>query len=811
MNEIQTLYFGNEQMYREVLINDYFESMNQENEYIFECISKDLCKTYKFNTTNNLFIEDIDFPLLKKEIKTNILAIGYEYFHFYYSPYFSQQVKFTNYCENGKIFRTIGMELQLMSNFVNENECPKDDYSSFSIEIESKNETIEINSRIYKISVLDNRISDSTPIYLKFTNSYLRVIPNKCFQITNSSSLLFIPGIYGDKNYIFLKEYNSTNNCNGIYGISEFSPDQYSYTKFNINDDYSIISYFDNDYKDCGINKIEEASLIRYVLPDINKCQFKSTYTINEFNLIETKYDNSDCKGNIIIQESYALKRCINDTNQLHIIIATFPIKSEDCNNKFKGCINCDLDECYECPSGYGLSMKKDKCIDCSIFTNDCIQCNNQTCTKCNSIDNEIRVYHNNNCLTCKEAFNDNGCLECNVNNCTLYKNISTSIVVGPFATLNKDVTFGLLLKNVFTSSNMPSFSFKLNLEYSFQPFNDIKLVSTVNYVREVAQNINVECTNGNEFCNVDFSVFKRFGTLTYERFDIFSLSSSSLEKMDQAEFYGTIQTSNSSSTVFEIYWRIFFNWALEQHLTALLIYGLILFNNPFCLLEHITGASFFLMVDSFFESFFTGYLMFYILAVFNSVRRPERAKGFIPLIVRAIMAIIISCSAFGSILSIRMTIQSNSKFHSNTLTIFFSVMFLLSIVIYLFWLLFEVIRSFSERRKMSGSNKNRVVIFGIVTFGCIFLLMAVYVGVYFSGYMVSNMFIGLLAYVNLYCFFVAILNLPSLQKQGSNTNGVNIAKLDTEFKVETYDDDDELVVENKNEEGTLEDSVALN
>ncbi|EMD45678.1 leucine rich repeatcontaining protein BspA family protein [Entamoeba histolytica KU27] len=428
MNEIQTLYFGNEQMYREVLINDYFESMNQENEYIFECISKDLCKTYKFNTTNNLFIEDIDFPLLKKEIKTNILAIGYEYFHFYYSPYFSQQVKFTNYCENGKIFRTIGMELQLMSNFVNENECPKDDYSSFSIEIESKNETIEINSRIYKISVLDNRISDSTPIYLKFTNSYLRVIPNKCFQITNSSSLLFIPGIYGDKNYIFLKEYNSTNNCNGIYGISEFSPDQYSYTKFNINDDYSIISYFDNDYKDCGINKIEEASLIRYVLPDINKCQFKSTYTINEFNLIETKYDNSDCKGNIIIQESYALKRCINDTNQLHIIIATFPIKSEDCNNKFKGCINCDLDECYECPSGYGLSMKKDKCIDCSIFTNDCIQCNNQTCTKCNSIDNEIRVYHNNNCLTCKEAFNDNGCLECNVNNCTLCSSINGTL-----------------------------------------------------------------------------------------------------------------------------------------------------------------------------------------------------------------------------------------------------------------------------------------------------------------------------------------------------------------------------------------------
>ncbi|EDR23536.1 hypothetical protein, conserved [Entamoeba dispar SAW760] len=411
-------------------------------------------------------------------------------------------------------------------------------------------------------------------------------------------------------------------------------------------------------------------------------------------------------------------------------------------------------------------------------------------------------------------------------------KNISTSIVVGPFATLNKDVTFGFLLKNVFTSSSMPYFSFKLNLEYSFQPFSDIKLVSTVNYVRETAQNINVECTNGNEFCKVDFSVFKRFGTLTYERFDIFSLSSSSLEKMDQAEFYGTLQTSNSSSTVFEIFWRIslafsncivlclffwflrlysVFNWALEQHLTGLLIYGLILFNNPFCLLEHITGAPFFLLVDSFFESFFTGYLMFYILVIFNSVRRPERAKGFIPLVVRAIMAIVISCSAFGSILSIRMTLQSNSKFHSNPLTIFFSVMFLLSVVIYLFWLLFEVIRSFSERRKMNGSNKNRIVIFGIVTFGCIFLLMAVYIGVYFSGYMVSNMFIGLLAYVNLYCFFVAILNLPSLERQNSNNSGVNIAKLDTELKVETYDDDDELIVENKNEEGVLEDSIPLN
>ncbi|ELP86355.1 hypothetical protein EIN_296650 [Entamoeba invadens IP1] len=404
----------------------------------------------------------------------------------------------------------------------------------------------------------------------------------------------------------------------------------------------------------------------------------------------------------------------------------------------------------------------------------------------------------------------------------------NVSIALGPFGPLNKDVNIKLLIKNVFTTSAKESYEFTLDFDYSLQPFTDMKYIASTNYVLVRAHKVNVKCEGLNKYCDVDFSLFRRFSSSIYERFDIFSMNSTSTKSMEKAEFYLTIDTYNSKSTMYEVIWRlvlvfancvvlVFFLWSLrkvmlkqwpfEEVLTALLIYGLIFFNNPFCFLEYMTQASFFMMVNTFFEAFFLGYMMFYILAFFNLLRRPEKAKGFIPLITRAVMGIVIGCTSFGSTLAVKMTVNLNSHFTSNVMTIVFGISFLLAILAYLFWLAFDVIRSFSERRKMSGPNKNRTLIFGIVTFGCIIIIASVAIGVYFSGYMVSNMFIGLMAYVNLYCFFLTILCLPS-QENTENTESKVIMKLDTELKVEQYDDDGELIINDTNtgKEGQLYD-----
>ena len=67
-------------------------------------------------------------------------------------------------------------------------------------------------------------------------------------------------------------------------------------------------------------------------------------------------------------------------------------------------------------------------------------------------------------------------------------------------------------------------------------------------------------------------------------------------------------------------------------------------------------------------------------------------------------------------------------------------------------------------------------------------------------------MFIALLSYVNLYCYFVVVLTIPTTDYK-HNKDYSKISKLDIELKVQEYDDNDDLIIDDGiPEEGKLDD-----
>ena len=411
-------------------------------------------------------------------------------------------------------------------------------------------------------------------------------------------------------------------------------------------------------------------------------------------------------------------------------------------------------------------------------------------------------------------------------------KNAYTYLSIGPFGILNRDVYLSLKLKNTFCEKK-DHVDFEMNMLYSFETFPKLEYMSSVLYKKQKKDNIHVHCQKGEEYCDVHFEVYDDFTIETYERFDIYQITTTltDLSPFETAEFVAVVETYNSKASVFEIMWRVMLSilncaaiivylfilrsyyvkeWPVEIIITALLQYMLIFFNNPFCVIEMFTTSTFFYVADSFFESLFTAYLLFYIQTFFHSVRRPEKAKSWKSILARAIYSCLIAAATFGTMLTIRRSVNSSSQFVANPATITFTVLFGLSIAFYLFWLLFDLIRSCSERRKMDGKKKNRVVIFGIVTFGCILFILAVYITVNASGYILSNLFIALMSYVNLYCYFVIVLTVPTNDEKIDKEYS-KISKLDIQLTVQEYDDNDEMIIEEENVEGVLNDDMELN
>ena len=156
-------------------------------------------------------------------------------------------------------------------------------------------------------------------------------------------------------------------------------------------------------------------------------------------------------------------------------------------------------------------------------------------------------------------------------------------------------------------------------------------------------------------------------------------------------------------------------------------------------------------------------------------------------------------------------------KIYSPTMTgsddivnIILSIGIMVLLGLYLFWLIFSIIRSFSEVKKL-GTTGYRVKVYGLFTICVIMLYISLLLAAFFMGYR-NNAAVSLttIAFVNFYCMVLAILYLPSNALE-SETQRAKIVKLDDdemfELKVEDYDEENmnnDNNADGKGEEGVI-------
>ncbi|ELP83994.1 transmembrane protein, putative [Entamoeba invadens IP1] len=282
--------------------------------------------------------------------------------------------------------------------------------------------------------------------------------------------------------------------------------------------------------------------------------------------------------------------------------------------------------------------------------------------------------------------------------------------------------------------------------------------------------------------------------------------------------------------TSFEVFWRItllivmcvatlfflyvlrgipFKTWSLEQKATFLLMVTLSITNNAFYSYEFISANEFFPAINAMCDSLMLAALLLYILIIFDALRKPLSQRTFkffyFPRFVLIILleSFVVNLYLYNADIDDPIMVVMKDPINA-TLAILTGLL----TVVYMFWLVFAVIRSFSEARKL-GEIGQRIRLYGTFTLVAIFILVVLLISNYFVGYKSNQaVYLTTIAYINIYALTLMVFYLPS-NKQDDRWNQRRREIVLDDVKVTEYDEDDnELVVEQELTDNKKEEEV---
>ncbi|ELP87184.1 hypothetical protein EIN_093410 [Entamoeba invadens IP1] len=404
---------------------------------------------------------------------------------------------------------------------------------------------------------------------------------------------------------------------------------------------------------------------------------------------------------------------------------------------------------------------------------------------------------------------------------------IPSKVVIGRLARLNYKMFISL-------SASIPTplteaKHFTVPIHYALLGFETIGAANTTE-IPELTSSVNVKFDCDKGACTTDLQLPQ---TIEYN-FYTFTILPESFPKGLIIDPTLIVQTSNKIFTLCELFWRTSFivigsiqlcvflicmrkeryqDWLFEQTCTGFLLYFLILFNNPMVYLEYQFRNWFFSLISSVMESFAIGYLLFYFLVVFDSLRKNMKAMnmkslwlGFlVPRIVFcSIVAVAVGCFVFTQKVYDIKNLIAGTK---NGVLITLGVLVILIVMTYTFWLFFSFIRTFTERKKL-GEKGRRVIGFGIFTLIIVFVFTIVLTVLLFGGYDSSVFYLASIVYYNLYCFAMGFLMIS--YNKGVEQKKVKQFVIDNPSEiamtVQDYGDDDEIIINEQVNEGVLND-----
>ena len=398
----------------------------------------------------------------------------------------------------------------------------------------------------------------------------------------------------------------------------------------------------------------------------------------------------------------------------------------------------------------------------------------------------------------------------------------------------SKKITLQLGAYNVFNQetgleyyfmkkSNKRENSFNGNIKFKYtlygtnvlnQPKQKIGK-ETLHLIEEKMIENKVICKAKEDICEVNHIVSEMYLDFPIYIIEISVVSENVKENVGDLIFKTTHVSSYYTS--FELMWRLFFilfsgfiimvylfcnrkipqdKWSHEQKWTVVLLTFLIWENNPLYPYEFLMDNAFYLFVNSVIDTVFICFLMFYVLIMFDALRKSIRQRTT----VRFYLPRALLCGLLFTLILISFMYNKTRKIYSPTMTgsddvvnILISIGIMALLIIYIFWLIFSIIRSFSEVKKL-GTTGYRVQVYGLFTIFVILLYISLLLSAFFMGYR-NNAAVSLttIAYVNFYCMVLAILYLPA--------NAVDIQPQRAQIVKLDEDDIFELKVDGSEEE----------
>ncbi|KAL7716374.1 Wntless-like transmembrane domain-containing protein [Entamoeba marina] len=393
---------------------------------------------------------------------------------------------------------------------------------------------------------------------------------------------------------------------------------------------------------------------------------------------------------------------------------------------------------------------------------------------------------------------------------------------VGPFVTLNHDVR----VKMNFHSFQKISETYDVKIATSFVGVETQEAMANLD-PDKTTFDMKIQCKETSNTCTTTFSLKQPIN------FNYYYLTFRVVEADDlvlRPEF--VMFTYNNYFTLFELFWRTSYicmtslmlimylfgmksvpvrEWLFEQIMTFSLLVVLIFFNNPLSTVEYDSNHWITFLISSCFESFFIAFMMFYILIIFDALRKPIPSMStkkfwfqfFIP---RTLVILVLFC-AIGTFIFSQKIFDMKEMIvgTSNGVLITFGVSAAIVLLVYAFWLTFSVIRTFTERRKL-GEMSKRIVGFGVFNVCVVILFLIILMVLFFSGYDSSNLYIASIGWFNLYCYAMSVLMFNDNTPKVVSRQRFEMVETDRTVQITEYDDNDVIIVNEPVPESHLND-----
>ncbi|EDR23005.1 transmembrane protein, putative [Entamoeba dispar SAW760] len=382
----------------------------------------------------------------------------------------------------------------------------------------------------------------------------------------------------------------------------------------------------------------------------------------------------------------------------------------------------------------------------------------------------------NNSTIT---SFDANNCTGQNLMNNAQVKGPLGIYKIGPFSILNREFTLNGKFKN--------------NLKYGYfkkQIFAEVGIYTPSKdngdnplIVEEKTREFIVECLSGEDYCN-SLPIYEESFTNNSEYLISIQFISSKFNETDVGEFVLELSAISSHYTLFELCWKfvfifysciivgiylfifrtfIFKTWIFEVKWTFILLIILVIQNNPIYSYQYTLDTFIPELINVTVYSLFYVFLLFYVLITFEFYRYGKGTKQIKYWIPRIIFFLFFF-AAVELVFVYNKSVGLSDPYYNplkDITSLVMAVIALIFVIAYIFWLIYILIRSFSDGIKL-GKTKRKLRLFGGLTMiSMMIFFMMLALSFFFGNQQTLSISLTTTAFVNFFCTLLVVINIP--------------------------------------------------